>query len=107
MQIKEILDSHAAWVRGDKGGIRAILPGSDWSYTDTLSGRCLAFTNLSGANFSGADLSGADFSGANLSGADFRNADLIDTTFNSAAGTACRAGVKGAIPAIPKVSHAI
>ena len=48
MNIKDILDKHAAWLRGEPEGVKA---------------------DLSGADLSGADLSGADLSGANLSGA--------------------------------------
>ena len=56
MNIKDILDKHAAWLRGEPEGVKADLSGAD------LSG-----TNLSGAHLTGANLSGADLSGANLS----------------------------------------
>uniref|UniRef100_UPI001A9BDA73 pentapeptide repeat-containing protein n=1 Tax=Anaerotruncus colihominis TaxID=169435 RepID=UPI001A9BDA73 len=46
MNIKDILDKHAAWLRGEPEGVKA---------------------DLSGADLSGADLSGANLSGANLS----------------------------------------
>ena len=59
-KLKEILDKHLKWVRGEHGGSRADLRGAD----------------LRGADLSGADLSGADLRGANLYGADLTRADL-------------------------------
>ena len=58
MNIKDILDKHAAWLRGEPEGVKA---------------------DLSGADLSGADLSGADLSGANLSGANLSKVLNIDT----------------------------
>ena len=56
MNIKDILDKHAAWLRGEPEGVKADLTGAN-----------LSWANLSGADLSGADLSGADLSEANLS----------------------------------------
>ena len=55
--LKEILEPHALWLKGDSKGVRADLSGANLSWAD-----------LSGANLSGADLSGANLSGADLSG---------------------------------------
>ena len=49
MNIKEILDLHGKWLRGEEGGVQA---------------------NLRGANLRGADLSDANLRGADLSDAD-------------------------------------
>ena len=55
MNIKEILDKHAKWLKCEAGGERA-----DLSWAD------LSRANLSGANLSWADLSGANLSGAKI-----------------------------------------
>ena len=67
-EIKEILDKHLKWLRGDDGGSRANLSGANLSGAN-LSGANLYVADLSGANLSGANLYVADLSGANLSGA--------------------------------------
>ena len=69
-ELKNILDKHLKWLRGENGGKRADLSGAD------LFGADLFEANLSGANLSGADLSRANLFGANLSGADLSGADL-------------------------------
>ena len=58
MDLKEILEKHKKWLRGDDGGERADLSGADLSGAD-LSGADLSWADLSGADLSGADLSGA------------------------------------------------
>ena len=96
-------DAHAAWLRGEPGGVRANLSGANLSDADlsgaalrgaALRGAALRGANLSaadlrdadligvdlrGANLSAADLSGANLRGANLRGADLSDADLIGT----------------------------
>ena len=54
-KLKDILDKHLKWLRGEDGGEQANLFGA----------------NLSGANLSGANLSRANLSRANLSGANY------------------------------------
>lgn len=49
INVKEVLDAHLKWIRGESGGKRADLSGAE----------------LSGAYLYGADLSGAYLSGAN------------------------------------------
>jgi hypothetical protein len=73
--IREALDAHAAWLRGEKDGLRANLSGANLSGAN-LSGANLSRANLSGANLSGANLSRANLSGADLSGADLSRANL-------------------------------
>lgn len=51
MNIKDILDKHAAWLRGEPEGVKADLSGADLSGAD-LSGAKLLRTYLSGANLS-------------------------------------------------------
>ena len=75
MDLKEILEKHKKWLRGDDGGERADLSRANLSRAD-LSWANLYGANLSGANLSGANLSRADLSWANLSGADLSGADL-------------------------------
>jgi uncharacterized protein YjbI with pentapeptide repeats len=92
-ELKQILDVHAKWARGESGGIRADLRSADLRSADlsgaNLSGANLRSANLSGANLrsanlSGADLSGADLSGANLSGANLSGANLSGANLRSA-----------------------
>ena len=105
-QIRDVLEAHARWLRGEADGSRANLSRANLSRAN-LSG-----ADLSGADLSGADLSGADLSGANLSGA--KDADLvIARTRILPAGDLvgwkmCQDGVivKLAIPAKAKRSHA-
>ena len=58
-KLKDILDKHLKWIRGEDGGERANLSRAD------LSGADLYGANLSGADLSRADLYGADLSRAN------------------------------------------
>src|SRR5208337_3973648 len=79
-ELKQILDVHAKWIRGEVGGIRANFRGVIL-YGANLRGANLSEANLYGANLRGANLSGANLSkailyGANLSGADLSGADL-------------------------------
>ena len=76
-KLKEIIESHGKWFRGEEGGNRAVLRGTDLNDAD-LSGADLRGADLSGAYLSGTDLRGADLSGAYLRGADLRGADLDD-----------------------------
>jgi len=69
-EIKNILDLHIKWLRGEEGGSRANLSGANLRHANLRS------ANLRSANLSGADLSGADLRRANLSGADLRCANL-------------------------------
>ena len=69
-KLKEILEKHKKWLRGEEGGENADLSCAD------LSGSDLSGANLRCANLSGADLSRADLSGANLSCANLRCANL-------------------------------
>ena len=74
-ELKEIIEKHGKWLKGEEGGERANLSGAYLSRAN-LSGAYLSRANLSGANLSRANLSGADLSGADLSGADLSRANL-------------------------------
>ena len=78
MNIKDILDKHAAWLRGEPEGVKADLTGAD------LTGADLTGANLSGANLSGANLSKAHLTGAHLTGADLSKADLSEANLSKA-----------------------
>ena len=75
-ELKQILELHAKWLRGESGGSSANLRGADL-YGADLRGANLRGANLSSANLRGADLRGADLYGANLRRADLRGADDI------------------------------
>ena len=70
-ELKNILDKHFKWLRGENGGKRANLSRAD------LSGANLSRANLFGANLSRADLSRANLSRADLSGANLFGANLF------------------------------
>ena len=67
-QLKEVLNLHAAYLRGEASGKRADLAGANLAGA-YLAGADLARANLYGAYLAGADLAGADLAGANLAGA--------------------------------------
>ena len=69
-KLKEILNKHKAWLRGEDGGEQADLRGA------YLCGAYLSRADLTGADLSGAHLTGADLHGANLHGAYLSRADL-------------------------------
>ena len=73
--LKDIIEKHGKWVRGDTTGERADLRSADLSGAD-LRSAYLRSADLSGADLSGADLRSADLSGANLRSANLRSADL-------------------------------
>ena len=79
-ELKNILDKHFKWLRGENGGKRANLSRADLSRADLsradLSRADLSGADLSGANLSRANLFGANLFGANLFGADLSRADL-------------------------------
>ncbi len=91
-ELKEILEAHAKWLRGEPGGrgadlsfkdlrphadalCGANLSGSSLRSSD-LAGSNLCETNLSVSSLCGSNLAHANLSGANLSNSDLRGADL-------------------------------
>ena len=104
MEIKKILDDHAAWLKGEETGKRADFSTGNWrgvdlhganlqnaflsvtySYDDErpveLCEEGVAYysatrTDLRGANLSAADLQAADLRGADLSGAELGEVNL-------------------------------
>jgi uncharacterized protein YjbI with pentapeptide repeats len=102
-ELISVLESHAAWLRGEPGGERAALRlanlrssnlhranlcGADLEGVDLrrsdLRGANLAGVNLRYANLRGADLRGADLRSTDLHGADLRGADLRYANLHSA-----------------------
>ena len=79
-ELKNILDKHLKWLRGENGGKRADLSRANLSganlFGADLSWANLSWANLSGANLSWANLSRADLSWADLSWANLSRADL-------------------------------
>ena len=71
MNILDILDKHAAWLRGEPEGVKADLTGAN------LTGADLTGANLPGADLSKADLSKANLSKANLFEANLSGANLV------------------------------
>ena len=82
-ELKNILDKHLKWIRGENGGKRANLFGANL-FGANLSGANLFGANLSRANLSGANLSGADLSGANLPRANLFGANLSGADLSGA-----------------------
>jgi hypothetical protein len=82
-KLKQVLELHTKWYRGEAGGTRADLSGANLSWAN-LSGADLSGANLSRADLSGADLSGANLSGANLSGANLSWANLSRANLSGA-----------------------
>ena len=66
-ELKDILNKHALWLRGDPSGVRANLSDANLSYSN-LYGVDLSYSNLSNADLRGASLSEANLYRANLSG---------------------------------------
>ena len=83
MNIKDILDKHAAWLRGEPEGVKADLAEANLSRAD-LSGANLSKANLSWANLFGANLTGAHLSWAKLSGANLTGANLTEANLSEA-----------------------
>ena len=69
-ELRDILDKHGKWARGEAGGSRANLTGA------YLAGANLTGANLTGANLTGANLADAYLAGANLTRADLAGANL-------------------------------
>ena len=67
-KLKQTLDAHAKWLRGEDGGIRADLRNAN------LRNAKLTGANLWNANLNGADLRRTNLSEANLNGADLNGA---------------------------------
>ena len=98
LKLKEVIEKHGKWLRGEAGGERANLGSAnlgsanlgsanlgsaDLRYAN-LSSADLRYADLRYANLSSADLSSADLRYANLSSADLRYADLRYANLSSA-----------------------
>jgi hypothetical protein len=86
--LKDILNKHLAWLRGEPEGKRADLSGANLRSADlrsaNLYGADLSGADLSGANLRSADLRSANLRSANLYGADLRSADLSGANLSGA-----------------------
>ena len=87
-ELKNILDKHLKWLRGENGGKRADLSRANLFGANlpeaNLFGANLFGANLSEANLFGANLFGANLSRANLSRADLSRADLSEADLSRA-----------------------
>ena len=80
LELKDILEKHFLWLKGDPNGERADLSWADL-YGADLSGANLSMANLRGADFYGADLCGAYLRKADLSMANLSEANLYGANF--------------------------
>lgn len=97
-ELKQILESHRKWLRGEKGGEMANLRGADLCgadlrradlreadlYRANLCDADLGGANLYKAVLCGANLCGSYLRGANLCKADLRRANLCEAEMHSA-----------------------
>ena len=81
-ELRDILDAHAAWLRGE-GRLRADLSHETLEGVD-LSGANLDGANLDGANLRRASLDGARLDGASLDGANLEGARLVGALLSGA-----------------------
>lgn len=72
-ELKEIIENHEKWLRGERGGVCANLTGAD-----------LRGANLTGADLENAKLIDADLENANLIGANLTGAELWSTNLSNA-----------------------
>ncbi len=82
-EIKEIVELHDLWRKGNPEGVRADLRGANLREAN-LRGANLREANLRGADLRGADLRGADLRGADLWGANLRGANLWEADLREA-----------------------
>ena len=102
-KLKQIIESHGKWLRGEEGGERANLRGANL-YEAALYEADLREADLYGADLREADLRGADLRGAdlreanlreaNLYGANLYGADLYEANLREA--DLCEANLRGA-----------
>jgi hypothetical protein len=107
MDIKMILEKHAAWLRSEEGGSRANLSEANISWAD-LTGANLTGADLTGANLTGANLTWANLTGANLTGANLTRADLTRADLKLADLTGAKNVYQfGPMPTSGRICHAI
>ena len=80
-KLKDILDKHLKWLKGEDGGERADLRSADLRYAN-LRYADLRYADLRSADLRYANLSSADLSYANLRSADLRYAKIDDKLLN-------------------------
>lgn len=74
-ELNEIVDKHMAFLRGRRGGARAVIKFGDLSDLN-LSGKDLSQADFTGSNLAHCDLSRGTFSGTCFFSCDLRQADL-------------------------------
>lgn len=91
-ELNDILEKHQLYLKGEEGGVRANLEGTDLRDANlrgaklasaNLRGANLAWANLRGANLRCDDLVGVNLQGANLVGANLQLADLEGANLKS------------------------
>ena len=87
-ELRETLDKHGKWARGETGGSRAYLAGAYLTGANladaNLADAYLARANLADANLAGANLTGANLTGAYLTGANLEDANLTGANLTGA-----------------------
>jgi uncharacterized protein YjbI with pentapeptide repeats len=96
-QLQVILGKHAAWLRGEAGGVQAVFNGADFT-SAYLFNADLRQAQFNGCNFTSAYMAGADLAGATASKCNFtsviaRNARFQDASMKYAnfTGANCQA----------------
>jgi hypothetical protein len=79
-QLESMLAKHAAWIRGEAGGMQADFRDADLRWSNFIDAD-LRWANFSGANLSESCLSGANLCKANLRKANLRKANLSGVCF--------------------------
>jgi uncharacterized protein YjbI with pentapeptide repeats len=75
IDLRDILKKHELWLKGEEGGEKADLRGSDLSYSN-LRGSDLRGSDLSYSNLRGSNLRNSNLRNSNLSYSDLRGSDL-------------------------------
>ena len=87
-KLKEQLEAHERWLRGDARGKHLNLRGEELQYVffkeANLKAACLQGANLQNANLCNAELARVDAKEANFSGADLNKANLSEANLNKA-----------------------
>ncbi len=82
-ELNEIMEKHAWFLRGKRGGARAVIKFGDLSDLN-LSGKDLSQADLTGSNLGRCDLSRGTFAGTCFFSCDLRQADLSNAILSRA-----------------------
>lgn len=83
VEVKQAIELHALWLRGEPGGMCASFIGCNLKGMD-LSGAILDRAHMDGCVLTKANLTNVSFRFANLTGADMSGADLTQASMVSA-----------------------